>query len=87
MKIRLLPAAERDLQIGADCYNSQSAVLGRYFNECLMSYVDSLRLYAGIHGKQHGLYRCMSKRFSFAIYYDAAPDWTVGRIPQRTRPG
>lgn len=35
MKIRLLPEAERDLEIGADFYESQRPGLGSYFNGCL----------------------------------------------------
>ena len=69
MKIRILPAAERDLEIGADFYESQRSRLGLYFNDCLMTDIDSLCLYAGIHERQFGLHRCMSKRFPFAIYY------------------
>jgi hypothetical protein len=32
--------------------------------------IDALQLYAGVHEKSHDLFRCMSKRFPFAIYYD-----------------
>jgi len=70
MKIRILPAAERDLEIGADFYESQRSGLGLYFNDCSMTDIDSLCLNAGIHERQFGLHRCMSKRFPFAIYYD-----------------
>jgi hypothetical protein len=35
MKLRLLPEAERDLEIGADFYESQKIGLGTYFNDCL----------------------------------------------------
>lgn len=69
--IRILPEAERDLEIGADFYESQRKGLGQYFNDSLMSDIESLRLYAGIHQRQYGLFRCISKRFPFAIYYDA----------------
>lgn len=69
MKIRILPEAEHDLEIGADFYESQGAGLGRYFNDCLMADIESLRLHAGVHEQQHGLHRCMSKRFPFGIYY------------------
>jgi hypothetical protein len=34
MKIRLLPEAESDLEIGADFYKSQQPGLGIYFNDC-----------------------------------------------------
>ena len=69
MKIRILPEAEHDLEIGADFYESQRDRLGRYFNDCLLTDIDSLLLYAGVHQRQFGLHRCMSKRFPFAIYY------------------
>jgi len=70
MRIRILPEAERDLQIGADFYESQRGGLGQYFNDCLSSDIESLRLYAGVHERVHGLFRCLSKRFPFAIFYD-----------------
>lgn len=70
MKLRILRAAIVDLERGADFYEAQREGLGIYFNDCLMSDIESLRLYAGIHQKHHGLYRCMSKRFPYAIYYD-----------------
>ena len=69
MRIRLLPEAERDLQIGADFYESQKAGLGVYFSDCLASDIESLKLYAGIHEKYRGFYRSLSKRFPFLIYY------------------
>ena len=74
MKIRILPEAEHDLEIGADFYEAQREALGRYFNDCLMSDIESLRLHAGVHQRQHGLHRCMSKRFPFAVFYDVTDD-------------
>jgi hypothetical protein len=41
MKLRLLPEAELDLEIGADFYESQNAGLGAYFNDCLASDIES----------------------------------------------
>jgi plasmid stabilization system protein ParE len=70
MKTRILPEAEHDLEIGADFYEAQREGLGRYFTDCLMSDIESLQLYAGVHQREHGLHRCMSKRFPFAIFYD-----------------
>ena len=69
-EIRILPEAEYDLKLGADFYEAQCEGLGRYFNDCLMSDIESLRIYAGVHPRYHGLYRCISKRFPFAIFYD-----------------
>ncbi len=44
MNIRILPKAERDLELGADFYESQREGLGRYVNDCLATDVESLRL-------------------------------------------
>jgi len=44
MRLRLLPEAERDLEIGADFYESQHTGLGTYFNDCLASDIESLKL-------------------------------------------
>ena len=74
MRILLLPEAERDLEIGADFYESQRAGLGVYFNDCLASDIESLKLYAGIHEKCRGFYRSLSKRFPFSIYYKLNED-------------
>jgi len=70
MKIRILPEASRDLELGGDFYESRSPGLGRYFNNCMMADIESLRIYTGIHQKDRGLYRMLGKRFPFAIYYD-----------------
>jgi plasmid stabilization system protein ParE len=75
MKLRLLPEAERDLEIGADFYESQRPGLGVYFNDCLASDIESLKLHAGIHEKYKGYFRALSKRFPFAVYYDVNQDW------------
>ena len=49
MKIRILPNAEKDLEIGADFYESQCDGLIAYFVSSLISDIESLKLYAGIH--------------------------------------
>jgi plasmid stabilization system protein ParE len=74
MKIRILPEAEKDLELGADFYELQSQGLGRYFMDSLISDIESLRLYAGIHERSHGLHRGISKRFPFAIFYDVTTE-------------
>ena len=75
MRIRLLPEAERDLELGADFYDSQQPGLGSYFTECLLSDIDSLSFYGGIHEQYRRFYRALSKRFPFVIYYKLNGDW------------
>lgn len=41
---------------------------------CLISDIESLKLYAGIHAKEFGFHRVASKRFPFAIYYLMGPN-------------
>ncbi|MCA9174362.1 MAG: type II toxin-antitoxin system RelE/ParE family toxin [Planctomycetales bacterium] len=74
MRIWLLPEAERDLELGADFYESQRPGLGSYFTECLASDIDSLSLYCEIHEKYRGFHRAPSKRFPFVIYYKVNGD-------------
>jgi len=44
--------------------------VGEYFFDSLISDLESLKFYAGIHSKKFDFYRALSKRFPFAIYYD-----------------
>jgi len=74
MRLRLLPEAERDLEIAADFYESQQSGLGSYFNDCLTADIESLRFYAGIHETYRGFQRSLSKRFPFSIYYILSDD-------------
>jgi len=74
MRIRLLPEAERDLEIGADFYELQQPGLGIYYNDCLAADIESLRIYAGIHETYRGFQRSLSKRFPFSTYYILAED-------------
>ncbi len=69
MRIRLLPNAETDLELAADFYESQREGLGDYFLSSLISDLESLKLFAGVHEQSFGFHRSISKRFPFAIYY------------------
>ena len=71
MRIEIHDHARQDLIAGFHFYEKQEPGLGSYFLDCLFSDIDSLQLYAGIHQVVFGQYRCLSKRFPFAIYYIA----------------
>ena len=49
MEIVLLETALLDLERGARFYDEQEIGVGDYFKDCLISDIDSLLLYAGIH--------------------------------------
>ena len=66
---RILPSAFDDLEKGRDFYNAQNEGVGIYFLETVFSEIESLRIYAGIHGKKFGFYRLLVSKFPYAIYY------------------
>lgn len=69
--VRIGASAERDLLVGFEFYESQAEGLGQYFPDSLFSDIDALALHAGLHARPlAGLYRSLSRRFPFAIYYD-----------------
>jgi len=70
VNIRILESAKRDLEEGFHFYAYQKESLGHYFIESLMFDIESLTIFAGIHGIHFGRYfRLLSKRFPFAVYY------------------
>ncbi len=69
MKIEILSGADEDILDGYRFYERQATGLGGYFLDSLYSDIDSLLVFAGVHRIVYGLYRCLSKRFPFAIYY------------------
>jgi plasmid stabilization system protein ParE len=69
MKIKILSAAEDDLEEGYRFYESQSPGLGSYFLDSLYSDIDSLAFFGGMHRLIMGYHRLLAKRFPFAVYY------------------
>lgn len=59
-----------DLKIAEEFYERQNKGLGGYFRDSIMSDIESLWLYGGIHSHVFGLYRLLSKRFPYGIYYE-----------------
>lgn len=69
MIIEILDGAKKDFLDGIRFYEKQSEGVGRYFYDSLMSDIESLHLFAGVHAKQYGFYRMIARRFPYAIYY------------------
>jgi len=69
MEVRILLSAENDLQGGYDFYEKQSLGLGDYFYDTLYFEIGLLQRTAGIHSKRGNLFRVMSKKFPYRIYY------------------
>jgi len=77
VKIKIISAAEADLEEGYRFYESQSPGLGSYFLDSLYSDIDSLAYFGGIHQVVFGYHRQLSKRFPFAVYYRVVNDVVV----------
>ncbi len=73
-KVVVLKEAVVDLEEGRLFYDIKEKGIGDYFFDSLISDIESLKLYAGIHSNQVGFHRMLSKRFPFAIYYEINKD-------------
>jgi len=69
LRVKIHRGAKEDLREGFVFYDSQEPGLGDYFYDCLMSDIDALAYYAGVHRQYMGFYKALSARFPFAIYY------------------
>jgi hypothetical protein len=78
MKVEILGEAKIDLLDGFRFYERRSEGLGDYFLDSLFSDIDSLQIYGGIHARELGYHRLLSKRFPFAVYYRVEND--VARV-------
>jgi len=67
-----------DLELGRIFYEKQAPHLGDYFFDSLVTDIESLQFYAGMHMQEYGYYKILSKRFPYVIYYDLLDD--VARI-------
>ena len=70
MTVVILENAAEDLESGAQFYESCATGVGDYFLDSILSDLDSLVLFAGIHPTYFGFHRMLSKRFPFGIYYE-----------------
>ena len=70
MTVVVLEDAAEDMESGRRFYESHEPGIGDYFIESILSDLSSLVLYSGMHPVHFGLYRMLSKRFPFGIYYE-----------------
>ena len=88
MTVVVLEDAADDMEAGRRFYESREWGIGDYFVESILSDLDSLVLYAGIHCKHIGFHRMLSKRFPFGIYYEVEGDtaYVYGILDMRREP-
>ncbi len=86
--IQILSEAEADLEEGRFFYETQEQGVGEYFWDSLLSDIESLIIYAGVHAREYGYYRMSSKRFPYSIYYDlnGNTSYVIAVLPERSNP-
>ena len=83
--LSLTDLSQEDIYASQDFYEAQSPNLGVYFYDSIIADLDALKFYAGIHQKHFGLYRMITKRFPYAIYYDIEDELVVVHAVLHTR--
>lgn len=74
MQIKILIDAQNDIAKAMLFYENQKEHLGNYFLDSIMSDIESLSIFYGIHIKIKNYHRLLSKRFPFSIYYKFTQD-------------
>ena len=77
-----------DLYNGKDFYNRQEQGVGDYFWDSLISDLEPLTLYAGVHKNISGFHHMYAKRFPYTIYYTIAERQALvaAVLPMRRNP-
>lgn len=86
--IVVLDDAADDMVDGRQFYELQEKGLGQYFWDCIFSDIESLIVYAGVHQRYFGLFRLLSRRFPYAIYYEITGSiaYVIAVLPMRASP-
>jgi len=87
-EVFLSDEAIADIKSGRDFYDQSSEKVGDYFVAGILSDLESLSFYAGIHPLVHGFYRMLSRNFPFAVYYEIKDTqvWVVAVFDMRRKP-
>lgn len=74
MRVEITDEAEADIVAGYWFYERQATGLGDYFRDAIITDIDSLTFYGGVHEVVFGFHRLLAKRFPYVIYYDLADE-------------
>ncbi|MBT4525006.1 MAG: type II toxin-antitoxin system RelE/ParE family toxin [Deltaproteobacteria bacterium] len=87
-EIVVLKEVANDLNAGREFYALNGTSVGDYFWDSMISDIESLVVYAGVHERIRGLYRMPAKRFPYSIYYEIADDiaYVIAVLPMRRNP-
>ncbi len=87
-RVVVLAEAADDLEEAREFYDAREAGVGEYCVRSLISDIESLERFHGIHRQQHGCFRMLASRFPFGIYYLEAEQETrvVAVLDLRRKP-
>ena len=68
-QVIVLADAAEDIEAARDFYEAQQAGVGEYCVDSLLTDIESLGLFSGIHPKHFEFHRMLASRFPFGIYY------------------
>ncbi len=87
-EVLLLKEAVDDLEAGRIFYDQRESGVGDYFWDSLISDIESLLIFAGVHSKRYGFYRMNAKRFPYAVYYELKDEsvYVIAILPMRRDP-
>lgn len=85
--VALEPVSD-DLNSGKNFYDQIEPGVGDFFWDSLMADLRSLKIYAGVHMQEQGLYRMPAKRFPYQVYYLIVEHtvYVVAVLPMRKDP-
>jgi len=66
----VLAEAAEDIEAAREFYDSVEVGLGNYFADSIITDMESLYLFHGVHAKHFRFHRMLASRFPFGIYYE-----------------
>lgn len=64
-EVAVLEEVSEDIEEGISFYEEQESWVGEYFFDSIVSDIESLRFYAGMHSKHFGYYPNVGKKIPF----------------------
>jgi plasmid stabilization system protein ParE len=75
-RVIVLADAAEDIEGARDFYEAQEPGVGEYCVDSLVTDIESLGLFSGIHPRHFEFHRMLASRFPFGIYYRGQGDET-----------
>ncbi|GGC57764.1 hypothetical protein [Marinobacter halophilus] len=84
-EVRLTDGALQDINNAVNFYDQIEYGLGRYFFDSIITDMEALEFFGGLHQQRFGHYASPAKRFPFIIYYKIGETFVDVRAVLDTR--